>query len=583
MPFIKSDFIAQLCEQINIVDIIAKNINLKKIGRNYKACCPFHKEKTPSFSVNIDKQIYKCFGCGIGGDVIKFTQDYYRLDYVGAVEKLAADANISVIYDKKVNTDIIHKKDKYKDIMDKVNNYFYNQLQKNLSNKVGIYLKQRGLSKEIIDKFQIGYAPKGFNNLANYFTNDKKIITQLIEMGLVIKGEKNNYYDRFRERLMFPITDYRNNIIAFGGRTLANDKAKYINSPETVLFSKSKHLYGLAKCLQIVGSIGFILVVEGYMDVIALHQHNIQNVVATLGTATTDFHIQTLARYTQNIIFCFDGDNAGKKAALHAMEVSLKNMYKIINIKFLFLEQNHDPDTLVNLVGKDKFLVKVESAMSLSNFLFNSNKNKFGIKNAEQKSIFIQEVFKFIKQVPNDIYLEQLLLDLAQFIKQDASYIKTLFKNNNKKNSIKNSFNKENIKSPNTNANKKLMSYAIKLLLHYPVIADAIDLAKVKQINNSDDLYFLVSECQNNQSITKDELLLLFNGKKKARVEQLLKEDIIEGISLIKKDLLATVDKLLVLKEKEETRLKIKKLSNNDLDFSKKEEIKKAIDRQKNL
>ncbi|WP_319558497.1 DNA primase [Thiomicrorhabdus sp.] len=376
---IPRNFIENLLARADLVQVINQRVPLKKAGATYKACCPFHSEKTPSFNVNPSKQFYHCFGCGASGDAIKFLMDYDGLSFVEAVESLAAQYGMEVPRErlkpeeqKKVEEQRQQQRDLY-DVMHMAAKFYRHQLRDHPQSQVAkSYLKQRGLSPEIAKAFVIGYAPPGWDGLIQGLNGgraDPVLMSQLIEGGLVVDKSVDKKYDRFRNRVMFPIRDGRGRVIAFGGRVLGDDQPKYLNSPETPIFHKSSTLYGLFEMRQTRQNFDQVLVVEGYMDVVALAQYGIQNAVATLGTATTAEHLQILFRQFREVVFCFDGDSAGVKAAWKALEIALPLMHKERVVKFLFLPQGEDPDSTVRKEGVESMRQRIATARPLSSFL----------------------------------------------------------------------------------------------------------------------------------------------------------------------------------------------------------------------
>jgi DNA primase len=368
---IPRSFIETLLNRADIVQVINQRVPLKKAGSNYKACCPFHDEKTPSFNVNQQKQFYHCFGCGASGDALKFLMEYDGLPFVEAVETLASQYGMTVPYEKSKQSpeQVQQQKDLY-EVMHSVAKFYRHQLRDHpQSEKAKAYLRQRGLSPEIAKTFVIGYAPEGWQVLQPGLHADAQLTNQLIQAGMLVQNEEGKIYDRFRDRIMFPIRDVRGRVIAFGGRILGDGQPKYLNSPETPIFHKSQTLYGLYEMKQSRQNFTHILVVEGYMDVVALAQYGIRNAVATLGTATTEEHLDLLFRQVDEVVFCFDGDEAGLKAAWKALELCLPMMEQDRSVKFLFLEQGEDPDSTVRKEGVEGFQQRVASALSLSQFL----------------------------------------------------------------------------------------------------------------------------------------------------------------------------------------------------------------------
>ncbi|MDA0731033.1 MAG: DNA primase [Proteobacteria bacterium] len=393
---IPESFIQELLNRVDVVEVVDRKVQLKKAGANFVACCPFHKEKTPSFSVSPSKQFYHCFGCGAHGSAISFLIEYDGMTFVEAVNELANTAGLKVPNEQNVGTKEVKNNQKLEQVMQSTNIFFQKQLRQ--SNKAIAYLKERGLTGQIAKEFAIGYAPEGWSNLeknlTNYDTED------LIKAGLIQKNEQGKFYDRFRDRIMFPIINEKGVVIGFGGRVInPEDTPKYYNSPETPLFQKSFELYGLINARKAIRTENYVLVVEGYMDVAALAQHDIRNVVATLGTATTQFHIKKLMRYTQEIVFCFDGDQAGKEAAWRALNNALEALNDNLNLKFLFLPDNHDPDSYVRENSKEAFTKMVDAALPFSEYLIKYLTEKNNLASQEKKVKFLNEVEPILKKI----------------------------------------------------------------------------------------------------------------------------------------------------------------------------------------
>ncbi|MGD9297775.1 MAG: DNA primase, partial [Chromatiales bacterium] len=368
---IPPEFIDQLLSRIDIVDVIEKRVPLKKAGKEFQACCPFHTEKTPSFTVSQQKQFYHCFGCGAHGSAIGFLMDYDHMDFVEAIEELARDAGLEVPREEGVSSKPRQDFSKLHELLEKANRFFQQQLREHAQASRAVdYLKKRGLSGEIARDFGIGYAPPGWDNLYRHLAKKESDIQALKAAGLVSTGDSGKTYDRFRDRIMFPIIDSRGRVAGFGGRILDGDGPKYLNSPETPVFHKGEILYGLYDVRRSHAGKQQIIVVEGYMDVVALAQGGIRNAVATLGTATTERHLELLFRTAPRVVFCFDGDRAGRDAAWKALQTSLPSMKTGREARFLFLPEGEDPDTLVRSKGTDAFRALVENAPTLSRFLF---------------------------------------------------------------------------------------------------------------------------------------------------------------------------------------------------------------------
>ena len=384
---IPKNFIQDLLNRLDIVDVVERYVPLKKAGANFVACCPFHNEKTPSFTVSQTKQFYHCFGCGAHGTAIGFVMEHVGLGYVDAIEELARSVGLEVPHERpaagaeytKVAPDLY-------EVMQTAMRYYREQLK--LSQRAIDYLKQRGLSGEIAAKYGIGYAPDGWQNLAAAFPDYQD--DMLVETGLVITGDEEKRYDRFRDRIMFPIVNVRSQVIGFGGRVLDKGEPKYLNSPETPLFEKGRELYGLYQAQKAIRAGQRVLVVEGYMDVVVLAQHGVEYAVATLGTATTPYHVQKLLRLTEHILFCFDGDRAGRGAAWRALENALPYLQDGKRISFLFLPDGHDPDSFIREFGRDAFEQRIQEAMPLSSYLLREISAELDLRTQEGRGQLLQ-------------------------------------------------------------------------------------------------------------------------------------------------------------------------------------------------
>ncbi|EGQ9119863.1 DNA primase [Vibrio parahaemolyticus] len=416
---IPRSFIDDLLARLDIVDIIDARVKLKKKGKNYGACCPFHNEKTPSFSVSQEKQFYHCFGCGAHGNAIDFMMEFERLEFVEAIEELASYLGLDVPREQRSGgggqfnsgpqASSSEKRSLY-DLMGSIAQFYRNQL-KQPSSKVAIeYLKDRGLSGEIVQKFGIGYVADEWDLVRKNFGQNKDNQDMLVTGGMLIENDKGNRYDRFRGRIMFPIRDRRGRVIGFGGRVLGEGTPKYLNSPETPIFHKGKELYGLYEVLQAHREPAQILVVEGYMDVVALAQYGVDYSVASLGTSTTGDHIQMLFRQTNTVVCCYDGDRAGKEAAWRALENALQFLKTGNTLKFLFLPDGEDPDSYVRKYGKAAFEQQIEQATPLSSYLFDNliELHQINLGNNEGKSALRAYASVLIDKIP-DPYFQELL------------------------------------------------------------------------------------------------------------------------------------------------------------------------------
>ncbi|WP_294949095.1 DNA primase [Sulfurivirga sp.] len=401
---IPRDFIEQLLAQTDIVQVIGQRVPLKKAGRNYVARCPFHDEKTPSFNVSPQKQFYHCFGCGASGDAIRFLQEYDGLSFVDAVEQLAQQAGLRVPYRQLSPQEQAQRQrqESLYDLLLRAARFYRHQLRDHpQAERAKAYLRQRGLTPEIAKQYYLGYAPPGWDSLSAEFAPLDQYEQKLLEAGLRIRREGHQgSYDRFRDRIIFPIRDLRGRVLGFGGRVLGDEKPKYLNSPETPVFHKSQVLYGFYELMQRREKADFLIVTEGYMDVIALAQHGVGNAVATLGTAVTEQHLQLLYRHVNRVVFSFDGDAAGRKAAWKAVELLLPQLSEQQSAQILFLPQGEDPDSLVRQQGREGFLRRVAAAPDLPTFVVSQIEAGLPVPVSEQEGRrqFLAEVTPWIRQ-----------------------------------------------------------------------------------------------------------------------------------------------------------------------------------------
>ncbi len=414
---IPQTFIDELLTRVDIVDIIDSRVTLKKAGKDYQACCPFHSEKTPSFTVSQQKQFYYCFGCGATGSALGFLMDFDNMGFVEAVEELAKTAAMVIPYQhgKAASAGSTQSSSvNYYELLAKVANYYEYQLRHHAGKQLAIdYLKQRGLTGEIAKEFELGYAPPGWANLMSAFGKEKNAQNHLIEMGLLVQKDNGQVYDRFRDRIMFPIRDRRGRAIAFGGRVIsAENTPKYLNSPETLVFHKGKELYGLHKVLKSLPAKQQVIVVEGYMDVVSLAHAGVDNAVATLGTAVSESHVHTLVKHFDEVIYCFDGDAAGKKAGLRAMETSLSQVNKSVAFRFMFLPQGEDPDSIVKSGGAERFHQMVKESLSLSDFLISELLGKADYRALDGQARLLEMARPYIEKIPNGGYLQLISSEL---------------------------------------------------------------------------------------------------------------------------------------------------------------------------
>jgi DNA primase len=412
---IPQSFIDDIVARADIVEIINARVPLKRAGREYRACCPFHQEKTPSFWVSPTKQFYHCFGCGAHGTVLGFLMNFDRLPFVEAVEELAQRLGLEVPRDQSAGPAPVAVSEDLYTVMGKVATFYQEQLL--ATDRARDYAKKRSLTREIAVEFGIGYAPDSWNEVLKRFGASEDSRQKLLETGLIIaRDNAEGHYDRFRDRLMFPIRDARGRVIAFGGRVLDAGEPKYLNSPETPLFHKGRELYGLYEVRQNRAQLLRLMIVEGYMDVVRLHQSGITYAVATLGTATTPEHLKRAFRLVREIVFCFDGDKAGRAAAWRALNNALPEATAGREMKFLFLPDGEDPDSLVGKEGKEAFEARLAGALPLSEYLVMHLSGAIDISHADGKARFVAEARPLIERMPEGPYRELLLDRLASAI-----------------------------------------------------------------------------------------------------------------------------------------------------------------------
>ena len=412
---IPREFIDELLARLDVVEVIDRRVPLKKAGKDFKACCPFHNEKTPSFTVSRPKQFYHCFGCGVSGTAITFLMEFEHLSFPEAVEELAGEAGLEV-----PDTGPARSGDNptlpLLEILGEASRYYKDQLRSHSDASTTIaYLKQRGLTGEIAAQFDLGYAPTGWDNLSSTADNEEKL-DLMVKAGLISKRESGGHYDRFRARVIFPIHDNKGRVIAFGGRLLDEGEPKYLNSPETPVFHKGSELYNLHRARSAIAQQQMSIVVEGYMDVLALAQHGIDHCVATLGTATTATHLQRLFRLAPSIVFCFDGDRAGRDAAGRALAIALPLLESGRQVSFLFLPDGEDPDSVIRDQGADTFRTLIESATPLPDLLFDTLLNQTDLTRMDGKARLATLARPLVSRVPEGPLrelMQQRLSDLT--------------------------------------------------------------------------------------------------------------------------------------------------------------------------
>jgi DNA primase len=491
MGRIPQSFIDELIERTNIVEVIGLRVPLKKAGREYRACCPFHSEKTPSFWVSPEKQFYHCFGCGAHGTVLGFLIEHDRLPFPEAVEELAQGLGLTVPHEGGAAPPPRRSESLY-DLMEKVARYYAAALAK--TPRALDYLARRGLQPDTIERFAIGYAPDSWNEVLRQFGGSDESLRQLAECGLIIERDPaapaprnaERHYDRFRDRIMFPIRDARGRVIAFGGRVLDKGEPKYLNSPETVLFHKGRELYGMYETRQSRAPLQRLLVVEGYMDVVRLHQAGVRYAVATLGTATTADHLKRVFQLVSEVVFSFDGDRAGRAAAWRALQNALPEAVEGRELRFLFLPEGEDPDTLVGKEGREAFERRLSAeALPLSEYFVRELGERVMTRGADGRARVAQAARPLLLQVPEGVYRRLLTERLAQAFgfQRTAEGIADLLGIR-----IDGPQTPQSPQShPGGAGRGSLVRQAVRLLLHFPQIAADIPEQRLHRISELDE------------------------------------------------------------------------------------------------
>jgi DNA primase len=457
---IPDSFIDELLARVDIVDVIERRVPLKKAGREWTACCPFHNERSPSFYVSPAKQFFHCFGCGAHGSAIKFLMDYERLEFPDAIEELAQAVGLKVPFENsRDNAPREDKTDLYA-VLDAAARWYEGELPKSADAKA--YCAKRGLDAETIARFRIGWAPAGYDGVIRTLGTNERRMQLLTEAGMVASSERGSKYDRFRERLMFPIMDRRGRVIAFGGRVLQSDQGpKYLNSPETPLFHKGRELFALWQVKQANSNLARIVVVEGYMDVIALHQAGLPIAVATLGTATTPDHTEVLFRAAPDVVFCFDGDRAGRAAAWKALESALPRLRDGRQAYFLFLPDGEDPDSLVRKEGKEGFEKRLREATPLSEYFFGELSHDVDMASLDGRARLAERVRPLIARLPDGAFRDLM----AQELEKRSGARAVLEQDSHARRAVQRP----------VAVQRSLVRSAIALLLAQPGVADQVD------------------------------------------------------------------------------------------------------------
>ncbi|NQY34433.1 MAG: DNA primase [Alteromonadaceae bacterium] len=518
---IPRQFIDDLLARADIVELVESRVPLKKAGKNYQACCPFHTEKSPSFTVSQDKQFYHCFGCGEHGNAISFLMEFDRLDFPDAVDELASHYNMEVpkeqnnqspAQQRQQQIAYQQKQDDY-ELMGQISQFYQQQLKVAEDKSTAVdYLKGRGLSGEIVKRFGIGYISDVWDGMMKVFGRNPQMNQQLVDLGMAIQGDKNRPYDRFRGRIQFPIRDKRGRVIGFGGRVLSDGTPKYLNSPETRIYHKGQELYGLYEAKQANKKLTRLVVVEGYMDVVALAQHGVDYAVASLGTATTPEQLQTLFRTVREVICCYDGDRAGRDAAWRAMDNALPLIQDGFSLRFVFLPDGEDPDSLIRKQGQQAFEAILDNAKPLSEFLFEHLTQQVDIKSLEGKAGLIELFQPYLNKLPASVLKDGILTSLAnRFVGGSEKQLAELHKRH------ASPAQKQSAKQKNKVTPVRL---AIALLLEYPhivqvlpddMVLQELDMPGVSLLNQ------LVTLCKSNLQVNSAQLLEHFRDTEQGK------------------------------------------------------------------
>ncbi len=500
---IPQQFIDDLVNKADIVDVVDSRVALKKRGKEYIACCPFHNEKSPSFTVSQSKQFYHCFGCGAHGTALGFIMEYERLDFVDAVEALAAEYHMEVPREQGFTRQQDDKKPLYA-LLENAAKAYASELK--TSQRAIDYLKNRGLSGEVAKTFMLGYAPDSWDFILNQFAKDDESRKACLKAGMSIEKSAQKHYDRFRDRIMFPIRDRRGRVIGFGGRILDKGEPKYLNSPETPVFHKGEELYGLYEARQAVKDLSRIIIVEGYMDVVALAQHGIPYAVATLGTATSKEQISKLFRIVPELVFCFDGDNAGKKAAWRALENALPVLRDGVQARFMFLPDGEDPDTLVRKEGQQAFEQRLGTATPLSDFLLQQLAQPLDLTAADGKARLKEQATPLISKIADGVFKELLLQQLSSMVGLSTASLQQHIPSESQHPELQG--NRPVLKKHQVSMTPTRL--AIALLLQFPHLAEAIEIPEQLRQSELPGLHLLVQlfdTIQNTQAHSPSALL----------------------------------------------------------------------------
>jgi DNA primase len=556
---IPQHFIDELLSRIDVVDIVDAYVPLKKAGKNHQACCPFHDEKTPSFTVSQQKQFYHCFGCGANGTAISFLMEYLHMGFVEAIEDLASRAGMEIPQEAIQASQSNNKSTELYELMELVTKYYCKQLRQHPeANKAVDYLKGRGISGEIAAEYELGFAPPGWDNLIKELGRSDEASKRLASTGTVIEKDQGGYYDRFRDRITFPIRDQRGRAIGLGGRVLGDDKPKYLNSPETPIFHKGRELYGLYQARKVLKDVDYLFVVEGYMDVIALAQFDIKNAVASLGTAATPEHIEKMFRVTDKIVFCFDGDEAGKKAAWRGLENSEALLRDGKQVYFMFLPEGEDPDTFVRSKGKKTFL-DPELRIPFSEFLFSTLSEGVDLKTPEGRALLVEKSLPHLFKIPAGAFQEVLIQELGKLTQYDTELLRSELANRTDSNDGKTVFRRPVKKDQGVDK----IRWLVRSLLHEPSLANELKSTDDLAVFTSPGIVFLtelIEFIKQRPNVVLGNILENWRDTKfEARLNELAsEEEFFNEIGVTVDEFLDTIDRLIKANIQEYDLFKVK-------------------------
>ncbi|MDJ0929310.1 MAG: DNA primase [Gammaproteobacteria bacterium] len=566
---IPQDFIDDLVARADIVEVVGARVPLKKAGREYKACCPFHGEKTPSFTVSPEKGFYHCFGCGAHGTAIGFLMEFDRLEFVDAVEELAHMLGVEVPREESASGPRSPVAPVYDTLAEATR--LYQQSLKDAATAVD-YLRSRGLDGETAREFGIGYAPAAWDFLLRRLGDTPERERLLQSAGLIVPRDGGGHYDRFRDRIIFPIRDSRGRVVAFGGRVLGTGEPKYLNSPETAVFHKGRELYGLYEARRASRRLERVLVVEGYMDVVSLARHGIRNVVATLGTATTAEQLRRLFRATPEVVFCFDGDRAGRDAAWRALQNALPEMREGHQVRFLFLPEGEDPDSLVRQHGAAELTGRLRDAVALSDYLLDHLRSQADLGSMEGRARLAELAKPLLNAVPQGVYRELLTQRLAEEVGLSPQKMAGLV--GPAERPAKPATRTRIVSRP---ARSGLVRRAIQLLLNYPMLGDAAPIAGLENAHQkgSDLLRELLEMTAQRPNVSSAALLERFRERREGpHLEALLAEEMLVDEAAAARELADCLARIVASEEEARLEALVAKAAVQELTSQEREELR---------